>query len=275
MLGDTVSSGSSGRRQTIRTLSSPPSNSTFTMSSRSSSFSKENEPPAIALPKRHQLSSRFNGPVKPKVVSDTSSLPAGLAMLRERAEREETYSINATETQQSTFDIPPVPGFSDLINGTYEDGTPVFSNQTKPSRFSSSRFQRAAGQQVDSRLSHRSDVEAVSVPESEQAIVLSIKVLQDKVNQLENARTKREIHVLELEQKVRDLEYDNSLLRRRSMSDSAVGLSDEDSDDTQSSGMAERTLTVQKNSKLSNHVPLLISGIYVDCQQDSRTASVR
>lgn len=172
-------------------------------------------------------------------------------MLRERAEREVMYNTNPTDTQQSTFDIPPVPGFSELINGTYDDGTPVFSNHTKPSRFSSSRFQRSTSQQANIQVSHRSDVEAVNVPEEEQAIVLSLKVLRDKVNQLENTRTEQDIYVMELEEKVRALEMDNSSLKRRYRTDSAVGLDDGDSDDTQGSAMGERTLTVQKNSKLA------------------------
>ena len=172
-------------------------------------------------------------------------------MLRERAEREAMHNTNPTDTQQSTFDIPPVPGFSELINGTYGDGTPVFSNHTKPSRFSSSRFQRSTSQQANIRVSHRSDVEAVNVPEEEQAIVLSLKVLRDKVNQLENSRTEQDIYVMELEEKVRALEIDNSSLKRRYRTDSAVGLDDGDSDDTQGSAIGERTLTVQKNSKLA------------------------
>ena len=254
MYEDSVSSGSSGRREAIRALSRAPSNSTFTMSSRSSSGSKEYCLPEADLPECRRPLSRFARPQKPSIDSVTEILPAGIAMMRQRQASKTTSNTDHMNTQQSTFDIPPVPGFSELLNGTYDDGTAVFSNETKPSRFSSSRFQRSISQQFKSRTSCRSDVEAVNVPEEEQAIVLSLKVLRDKVNQLENAATERELYMMELEQKVKILESDNVSLQRRYRSDSALGLDDGDSDDSQGTPMAERTLTVQKNSKPASFV---------------------
>ena len=254
MLGryeDTRSSGSSGRREAIRALSRAPSNSSFTMSSQGS---HEND--SLPLPRRRQLASRFdrpqaslsNRPQKPRIMSDKSSVPQGLTMLREQAERDETYHSQRTDTQQSNFDIPHVPGYTELINGTYEDGTPVFSSRTRPSR-----FQRTTSQQANSRLSQRNDVEAVNVPVEEQAIVLSLKVLRDRLGQLEKDAVNRECYIRELEQKNSEWEREASSSRRLRRSDSAVGLSDEDSDDSHHSNRGERNLTIHNNRESSNH----------------------
>ena len=95
-------------------------------------------------------------------------------------------------------------------------------------------------------------------------MVLSLKHVQERVSQLERTNTRQEAYITELEDKNAALERANSSLRHRARSDSAMGLSDDDSDNTQGSGMGYRTLAVQKNSKFPLRSALFVLTSYQD-----------
>jgi len=150
-----------------------------------------------------------------------------------------TASIINQGTQQS-FVLPDMPNLSELVSGVFEDGTPVFSRNAK------SRFSKKAGQ-------GRDHVDEIPIPDDEQAIFLSLKLLQDKVAIMEKSQAEAENVIAELKQKNRTLETSNAEKRKVShRSDSALGTTD--SDGGEEVGAGRRKETIEKNRK---HVFLL------------------
>ncbi|KAH8700242.1 hypothetical protein BGW36DRAFT_337616 [Talaromyces proteolyticus] len=113
-----------------------------------------------------------------------------------------TYTID-TGTHQS-FLLPDLPNISELVSGVYEDGTPVFTRHPKPrtTRFVSPPVEDAEVSQPQGHLL----LEAVPIPEDEKALFVSLKLLQDKVADLEFAKS-------ETEKKLDDVRKENHLLR--------------------------------------------------------------
>ncbi|KAL1964598.1 hypothetical protein VTN77DRAFT_6772 [Rasamsonia byssochlamydoides] len=115
-----------------------------------------------------------------------------------------TYTTNTfpdTGTYQS-FLLPDLPNLSELVSGVYEDGTPVFPRQSK-SR--ATRFVSPPGQDLTHTQDHL-PVDAVPIPEDEKALFVSLKLLQDKVAELEFAKS-------EAERKLDDVRQENMLLK--------------------------------------------------------------
>jgi hypothetical protein len=130
-----------------------------------------------------------------KVAANSRNLPANA-----------TYTTNTfpdTGTYQS-FLLPDLPNLSELVSGVYEDGTPVFPRQNK-SR--ATRFVSPVGRAAD--MSHTQDhlpLDAVPIPEDEKALFVSLKLLQDKVADLEFAKS-------EAERKLDEARQENMLLK--------------------------------------------------------------
>ena len=157
-------------------------------------------------------------------------------------------SINNGGTQQS-FMLPDMPNLSELVSGVYQDGTPVFSRhgKTKASRFVS------GSQQHRNQSNARPEYAAVSeipVPADEQAIFLSLKLLQDRVAELETNRAEAEKTIQELQQKNWALEAEKTDRGRRERSDSALGMTDGGSDGADHGGRSQRKWTIEKSSQL-------------------------
>ncbi len=196
----------------------------------------EDRPPTIDLTVRntrfasgkHQIPTASN--VLPTKFSSSKGLMTGSSSDRHNQNGSLKAMANNAGTQQS-FLLPEMPNMSELISGVFEDGTPVFPRHTK-SR--SSRFVRD---------SHHADVAEIPVPEDEQAIFLSLKLLQDKIAVLEKNQGENEVVIHELEQKNQALELERVQQKRRvpHRSDSALGASESDGE--------ERKLTIEKNRK--------------------------
>ena len=142
--------------------------------------------------------------------------------------------------------LPDLPNISELVSGVYEDGTPVFSRHGK-SR--ASRFFSASGQ-----TSKRQDyvgVNEIPLPADEQAIFLSLKLLQDKVATLEKTNAEAENAIQDLQQKNRVLEVEKIDRRRAPRNDSALAITD--SDGGNEIGGSQRKLMIEKNRKW-NHL---------------------
>jgi hypothetical protein len=87
-----------------------------------------------------------------------------------------------TMTRQS-FLLPDLPNISELVSGVYEDGTPVFSRQHK---IRSSRFVSPPYDATDVSMTREHvPLDAVPIPEDEKALFVSLRLLQDKVSELE------------------------------------------------------------------------------------------
>ncbi|KAJ5646529.1 hypothetical protein N7490_002901 [Penicillium lividum] len=93
---------------------------------------------------------------------------------------------NATHTNmgdtmtRNSFLLPDLPNISELVSGVYEDGTPVFSHR-RSTRFVSPPHDRA---DVSLTREHM-PLDAVPIPEDEKALFVSLRLLQDKVSELE------------------------------------------------------------------------------------------
>ena len=159
-------------------------------------------------------------------------------------------------TQQS-FMLPDLPNISELVSGVYEDGTPVFSRNGK-SR--APRFTSASGQ--TGKASDYIGVNEIPVPADEQAIFLSLKLLQDKVATLEKTNAEAENAIQELQQKNRALQGERVNRKRAQRSDSMLGITD--SDGGNEIGGSQRKLSIEKNRKRKS------SGCTICCLTISR-----
>ena len=145
-------------------------------------------------------------------------------------------------TQQS-FMLPDLPNISELVSGVFEDGTPVFSRHSKPR---ASRFATATPYKNDTGREY-AGVGEIPVPDDEQAIFLSLKLLQDKVATLERSNAEAVITIDELQQRNRTLENEKSDRKRPAQSDSALGTTD--SDGSHDVGRSQRKLLIEKNRR--------------------------
>lgn len=151
-----------------------------------------------------------------------------------------TESTTPNPTQQS-FLLPNMPDISELVSGTFKDGTPVFSRSGKaPSRFSSGSSQRT----LVTKQSHV-PIDGIPVPEEEKAIFLSLQLLQDRVATLELEKTESQRLANELQKTNYELEAENKALHTRHRADSALGDSGSDAEH----GRGDQKLAADKFSK--------------------------
>ena len=179
----------------------------------------------------------------PTRFSSTQGLSNGLASSKKQ--KSQKISTPNQGTQQS-FMLPDLPNISELVSGVYEDGTPVFSRHSKPraSRFASGTTQ------VNSTGPSYAGVDEIPVPADEQAIFLSLKLLQDKVATLEKNNAEAENTIEDLEHKNRALEDEKSQRKISHRSDSALGTTD--SDGGYETGSGQRKLLIEKNRKCNS-----------------------
>ncbi len=152
-----------------------------------------------------------------------------------------TMTGNAT---QHSFMLPDLPNITELVSGVYQDGTPVFSKHGK----SRSRFTSANHAQASKKPEHL-PMDAIPVPEDEKAIFVSLKLLQDKVAELENNRSDDEQKISELDRENSALKAEKKERERFRRSDSAIGMVDGGSDDAGEMGKGRGKWAVEKTSK--------------------------
>ena len=166
-----------------------------------------------------------------------------------------TLSSGNPGTQQS-FILPDMPNISELVSGIFQDGTPVFSRHGK------SRASRFASGVQSQRAKEYVEVAGIPVPEDEQAIFVSLKLLQDKVADLENAKAEAEATVYELHEKNLVLEHEIQESKRFRTSDSALGTTD-GSDGPEESGRGPRKWIIERTRENivldNNNIHLLIA----------------
>ena len=139
--------------------------------------------------------------------------------------------------------LPDMPNMSEMLSGVFEDGTPVFSRNGR-SRLS----RNTSGREINDGNGPLT-VNEVPVPDDEQAIYLSLQLLQDKVSVLERHNAEAENSVKELQQRNRELEAERLGGRRAShRSDSAIGMTDSDGGDEVASGNGRKS-AIERNSK--------------------------
>lgn len=91
-------------------------------------------------------------------------------------------TIGDSVTRQS-FLLPDLPNISELVSGVYEDGTPVFPRQHK---MRSTRFVSPPHDVTETSVTREHiPLDAIPIPEDEKALFVSLRLLQDKVAELE------------------------------------------------------------------------------------------
>lgn len=112
---------------------------------------------------------------------------------------------------QRSFMIPDLPNLSELVSGVYQDGTPVFSRQGKPR---TTRFMPASHTNTETKPGHV-EVGSVPIPDDEKAIFVSLRLLQEKVAQLELEKSETEQNAEDLRQEVMMLKSENANRQKR------------------------------------------------------------
>ncbi|KAL4885511.1 hypothetical protein BJY04DRAFT_205289 [Aspergillus karnatakaensis] len=134
---------------------------------------------------------------------ERASQEAYMKEVRRAKARAATNAGGDTGTQQS-FLLPDLPNLSDLVSGVYEDGTPVYTRQA---RTRTTRFVSPPVDATEASLSREHvPLDAIPIPEDEKALFVSLRLLQDKVAELE--RTKADT-----EKKLEDLRQENTFLK--------------------------------------------------------------
>ena len=207
-----------------------------------SRFSDE-RPPTIDLTARNTRFANAKGQHTASGLAMPTKFTSKQSLLQTLApkNRLNSQTVPTPQGTQQSFILPDLPNISELVSGVYEDGTPVFSRHGK-SR--ASRFVPASGK-TDKRQEYAL-VNELPVPDDEQAIFLSLKLLQDKVATLEKTNAEAENAIQDLQQMNQVLESEKAE-RRAPRSNSALGVTD--SDGGKEIGGGQRKLSIEKNRK--------------------------
>lgn len=208
-------------------------------------------PPEVDLTVR---SSRFGGARNPRNLTG-DSLPGRFISGQQFVQRPIQTSQKATQGQnaqdppnsnistQQSFAVPPLPHLNELVSGVYENGTPVFSRNGKP---------HVQPQQRQTSRPEPAEADDITVDPQEQDIYASLKLLEDRVAELEMERAETEVFIQELEHKNYTLESERARQRSVQRSDSAIGMTDRASDGGDGPRMGPRKLLIEKNRKYSH-----------------------
>jgi FtsZ-binding cell division protein ZapB len=132
-----------------------------------------------------------------------------------------TVTSNTFNPTNQSFLLPNMPDISELVSGTFKDGTPVFTRSGKvQSRFSSNGSDWKAHEGLD----------GIPVPQEEKDIFLSLQLLQEKVAALEMEKADTQRILEDLQKENYQLQAERDELQKRRRSDSALGMADSGSD---------------------------------------------
>lgn len=164
--------------------------------------------------------------------------------IEEPANHAKQYAIGASANNtmsdmptQRSFMLPDLPNLSELVSGVYQDGTPVFTRQGKPR---TTRFISPSHTNTENKLGHI-NVGSVPIPDDEKAIFVSLRLLQEKVAQLELEKSETERNAEDMRQEVMILKSENTNRQKRERNRST---GDGDGYDKKS-----RKLAVEKSSQ--------------------------
>jgi hypothetical protein len=158
------------------------------------------------IPPANTRTTRF-GNVSAQIAAAVDSASRD-AQFRESRRGKRDLAQNPTFTMDTVTNgsilLPDLPNISELVSGVYEDGTPVFTRQARPrtTRFVSPPIEDADASQPRDLL----PLENVPIPDDEKALFVSLKLLQDKVADLEFSKS-------EAEKKLDDARQENHVLK--------------------------------------------------------------
>lgn len=113
---------------------------------------------------------------------------------------------NGDNTTYQSFLLPDLPNLSELVSGVYEDDGPALPRQNKmrATRFVSPPLGGDMGDESVSR--QHLPLDALPVPDDEKALFVSLRVLQERVAELEHAKA-------DAERKIQDMRQENAFLK--------------------------------------------------------------
>jgi FtsZ-binding cell division protein ZapB len=149
-----------------------------------------------------------------------------------------TQNSNTVNQTNQSFLLPNMPDLSELVSGSFKDGTPVFTRSGKVQ----SRF--ASGKTPPGPMHTKLD--NIPVPDEEKAIFISLQLLQDKVAMLEMEKADAQRVAQNLQDDNYQLQSENAQLQKHRRSDSALGMADSGSDGEY--GQGNKNLLAEKTS---------------------------
>lgn len=149
-------------------------------------------------------STRFNNPNLSNQIAEAVERASHEARRGGKGSRNATANPAGDTMTHQSFLLPDLPNLSELVSGVYEDGTPVYSRQNK---MRSTRFVSPPNDGGDASISRQHiPLDAVPVPEDEKALFVSLRVLQERVSELEHDKSEKE-------RKIQDMRQENAFLK--------------------------------------------------------------
>lgn len=198
---------------------------------------------AAAQPKGSPLSAIHNIPQQQikNALADALSGHRDDFQQTPRPQNNATQNSNTANQTNQSFLLPNMPDLSELVSGSFKDGTPVFTRSGKvQSRFTSSSGRTPPGP-------GHVKLDNVPVPDEEKAIFISLQLLQDKVAMLEMEKADAQRVAQNLQDDNYQLQSENAQLQKHRRSDSALGMADSGSDGEY--GKGSKNLIAEKTSQ--------------------------
>ncbi|OKL56376.1 hypothetical protein UA08_08269 [Talaromyces atroroseus] len=180
------------------------------------------------------------------------------AQFRESRRSKRDLAPNPTFTLDTVTNgsilLPDLPNISELVSGVYEDGTPVFTRQAKPrtTRFVSPPIADADASQSRAHL----PLENVPIPDDEKALFVSLKLLQDKVADLEFAKSEAEKKLDDARQENHGLKVEKAR-RQKEQYDRLKLFGGEDGDQVR----GNTKIMQDRNSRQTPNKVILLTGV--------------
>jgi hypothetical protein len=212
----------------------------------------------VNLPKTFTSSKDFLRNMAGRSVSKGTGMP-----------RIQNQTVTSQQGTVQSFLLPDMPNISELVSGVFEDGTPIFSRHGKPRV--ASRLPSQSGRK--SRFEHR-PVGEIAIPEDEEAIFVSLRLLQEKIADLETKRAEQESEIQNLQTRNQFLEQEKLQRKCLSSRDSGLGqTSGSDADDDLAKG--SRKHIIEKTRKFFQGVGYeqtdmwqALKQLFVPCRND-------
>lgn len=144
-------------------------------------------------------------------------------------------TVSDMPTQRS-FMLPDLPNLSELVSGVYQDGTPVFTRHGNPR---TTRFMSTYHTDTGTKPGHV-EVGSVPIPDDEKEIFVSLRLLQEKVAQLEHEKSETERNAEDMRQEALMLKSESGSRQKR---ERARSNGNDDSSDKRT-----RKLAIEKSS---------------------------
>lgn len=191
------------------------------------------------------IKAQQNGPhdALPTRFSSAQTLMSSVGPTEQQKQHTQPTMSSANTGTQPTFKIPPMPNMNELLSGVFDNGTPVFTRNGKPSRF-------VQALQQSTLNDRREDVGEIAMRDDEQAIFLQLQMLRDRCAQLERKDAETSIEMSELKRKNGVLRGENEVRQKQTRRDSALGTSGSDTE----RGVGQRRLLVEKTRKILRNV---------------------